>query len=259
MIKAFRKGDAVNFRSILGTAGAWSVFIGYLLAFDPQLRWAHAFSGSIDATMARFGKCLIGSIGAGFCSLQVKGRENIPEHGGYIVVGNHQSLVESFLPLYELRALHPRYIAKKELGRWIPAISFALRNGGHCLIDRRDHESALKRISALGRQVAGGEVSAIIFPEGTRSLEGGLQHFKKGGLLALMQNAPQADVLPMVVHNGNKVFPKGLPRVEAGSEVTVSFLPVMRRADFSDEELIETVHNLMVGAYAELESADRCG
>ncbi|MBQ7501451.1 1-acyl-sn-glycerol-3-phosphate acyltransferase [bacterium] len=245
------------FRSILGAAGAWSVFVGYLLAFDPQLRWAYAFSGSIDDTMARFGKCLSRSIRAGLCSLQVKGRENLPEHGGYIVVGNHQSLVESFVPLYELRALHPRYIAKKELGRWLPAISFALRSGGHCLIDRKDHEGALQKISALGRQVAEGEVSAIIFPEGTRSLEGDLQHFKKGGLLALLGSAPQADVLPMVVHNGHKIFPKGLPRVEAGAKVTLSFLPVLKRSDFADNEaLIETLHNLMAKTHADLEAAD---
>ena len=152
----------------VATAGAWGWFGLTLVVFDPVLRVARMLGAEpMDRAVGLMCRVLGGSIRAGLGRLELE-LENIPPQGSYIVVCNHQSLVESFLPFWLLRHLRPRYIAKRALGRWIPAISFNLRRGGHCLIDRTDREGALAAIAELGRRVDSGEVSAFIFPEGTR-------------------------------------------------------------------------------------------
>ncbi|MGM9991825.1 MAG: lysophospholipid acyltransferase family protein [Candidatus Bruticola sp.] len=247
-------------RDILGTIGAWSTFAAALLAFDPALRFARLFGvKTMDQVLVNLAHVLKYTVGAGFCSLRVEGREHILNRSGAIIVGNHQSLVESFLPFYELRTMKPKYISKRILGYcFIPSVSFVLRNGGHCLIDRENREQALQAIEKLGAEVNKSNCSAIIFPEGTRSLQGGLQHFKKGGLKTLLQCAPNAPIFLMIIHNGNKIYPKGLPRVAAGSVVTMRFLPVLDRHKFSNEdELIEHIHDLMADNYTALEAEDQ--
>ncbi|MGM9999556.1 MAG: lysophospholipid acyltransferase family protein [Candidatus Bruticola sp.] len=245
---------------VLGTIGAWSTFAASLLAFDPALRLARIFGiDPMDKVLVHLAHVLKYTVGAGLCSLNVEGREHILNRSGAIIVGNHQSLVESFLPFYELRTMKPKYISKRILGNcFIPSVSFVLRNGGHCLIDRENREQALQSIEKLGDEVNKENCSAIIFPEGTRSLQGGLQHFKKGGLKTLLQRAPRAPIFVMIIHNGNKIYPKGLPRVTAGSVVTMRFLPALDRNNFgSEDELIEHIHNVMADNYAALEAADR--
>jgi len=249
----------LKLRDILGTIGAWSSFAASLLAFDPVLRIARIFGiEPMDKVLVNLAHVLKYSIKAGLCQIRVEGQENILSGGGSIIVGNHQSLVESFLPFYELRTMKPKYISKDILGHCcIPSVSFVLRNGGHCLINRQDREQALQAIEKLGIDVNEGKYSAIIFPEGTRSLQGGLQHFKTGGLKTLLKCAPKAPIFIMIIHNGTKIYPKGLPRVTAGSVVTLRFLPALNRADFANEdELIEHIHNLMASNYAELEEED---
>lgn len=237
--------------NFLATISAWSVFVFFVLLFDPILRLASIFGQkSIEKVMQIFCHCLSWSIRAGFCKLKVEGRENIPHQGGVIVVGNHQSLVESFLPFDLLYEIRPKYVAKEVLGRWIPSISFVLRNGGHCLIDRKNHDEALNSITNLGRRINSESISPIIFPEGTRSLQGDLQDFKTGGLKALLEEAPNAPILIMLIHNGTKIFPKGLPRVEAGSTITMKFLPLIKRSNFtSNQELSEYIHKTMSEEY----------
>ena len=239
--------------------GAWSSFAASLLAFDPALRIARVFGiDPMDKVLVNLAHTLKYSIKAGLCQIRVEGKENILNHGGAIIVGNHQSLVESFLPFYELRTMRPKYISKDILGHCcIPSVSFVLRNGGHCLINRKDREQALQAIEKLGLEVNKGKYSAIIFPEGTRSLQGDLQHFKTGGLKTLLKCAPEAPILVMIIHNGTKIYPKGLPRVTAGSVVTLRFLPSLKRIDFvDDDKLIEHIHDLMAQNYAELEEED---
>lgn len=240
----------------LATVGVWSLFGATVLLFDPPLRLASWWGGveAMDKVMPHLARALQWTFPLGFCRLNVEGQENIPDHGGVIVVGNHQSLVESFMPFYLLRRLRPKYVAKELLGRcYLPSISFALRRGGHCLINRRDRAQALEAIARLGEEVTKGEISAVIFPEGTRSDQGELQSFKLGGLATLLAKAPQAPILPMLVHNGHQIYPKGLPRVRAGSTVTMRFLPLLERAGMEDQELLAKLQTLMIDNYRQLE------
>lgn len=239
---------------LVGTVGAWTVFAGTLFVFDPVLRIARAFGERpMDRAVSAMCRVLSWSIPAGLCRLRLEGLENVPPGGRVIVVSNHQSLVESFLPLWALDHLRPRFVAKREMASWIPAVSFNLRAAGHCLISRKDRDGSVEAIRGLGRRVAAGECSAMIFPEGTRSASGLLNRFKLAGLAALIEEAPGVPILPVVFHGGHRVFPRGKPRVRAFSTVTMRVMPAMEREERALDEFVSLVHGVLTATFAELE------
>ena len=89
-----------------------------------------------------------------------------------IIVSNHQSTHE-IPPLgFFFRKLHPKFIAKKELGKGLPSVSFNLKHGGSALIDRKDARQALTEIGKFAKYIKANNRAGIIFPEGTRSRDG---------------------------------------------------------------------------------------
>ncbi|HEX2965895.1 MAG TPA: lysophospholipid acyltransferase family protein [Syntrophorhabdaceae bacterium] len=129
------------------------------------------------------------------------------EHLGkppYVFMCNHQSALD----IYTLLAWLPvsfRWIAKRQLFR-IPFIGWSMRKAGYISIDRENPREALKAMDEAARNIRGG-INIIIFPEGTRSVDGNLLPFKKGGFsLALRAMVP---IVPMALYGTNKLQPKG--------------------------------------------------
>ena len=63
------------------------------------------------------------------------------------MVSNHQSMFDIVVIGGVLFTNYPKYVAKKELGRWLPSISLNLRRGGNALIDRKDRIGSLRAIT----------------------------------------------------------------------------------------------------------------
>lgn len=243
---------------LLATAGAWTVFGLTVVAFDPVLRVARQFGdGPMDGAVSAMCRVLSLSIPAGLGRLRMEGLEHVPRNGRIIIVSNHQSLVENFLPLWIFDHLRPRFIAKREMAKWIPSVSYNLRAAGHCLISRKDRDGSVEAIRCLGAKVASGECSAMIFPEGTRSATGLINPFKYAGFAALLEAAPDAPVMPVVFHGGNCVFPRGKPRVRAFSTVTMRVLPPLEREDRPVDEVVGVVHKLLTATFDEIDAASR--
>jgi len=152
------------------------------------------------------------------CGLKVAGRENVPESGPFILASNHQSWFDP--PI--IGSTCPRevfYAAKRELfDNFIlgPLVryynSIPVRRSGY---DR----TALTR---LGEVLEGGN-GVIIFPEGTRFLDGRLHSPKSGvGMLALKYNIP---VVPVYISGSSKlrlqIFSRRL-RVRFGRSFTMA-------------------------------------
>ena len=87
--------------------------------------------------------------------LEVERSALVRPHTGYIVISNHQSLFDIALIGGVMFSNLPKYVAKAELGRWIPSVSLNLKQGGHALIDRGDAASAIDEIKRLGERVQG--------------------------------------------------------------------------------------------------------
>jgi 1-acyl-sn-glycerol-3-phosphate acyltransferase len=141
-----------------------------------------------------------------------------------------------------LRSHFPKYVSKRSLARWIPSVSYNLRRGGHVLIDRSDAASAVAAIRELGERVHAGRCSAVIFPEGTRARHGGLGEFRRAGLAALLDAAPDTPVVPMAIDESWRLLRHNYLPVPFGTRVRVHIgRPIPRSAGEDPQALLERV------------------
>lgn len=130
-----------------------------------------------------------------------------PEGGPFVVVANHQSILDILLLSRMPREM--KWVAKEELFR-IPWVGAMLRMSGDIAIRRGDPESGGEAL-ARAKAYLGRGMSVMIFPEGTRSKTAKLLPFKSGAFrLALDAGVP---VLPVAVHGTARGMPKGGPWV----------------------------------------------
>ncbi|MCS6821852.1 MAG: 1-acyl-sn-glycerol-3-phosphate acyltransferase [Microscillaceae bacterium] len=156
----------------------------------------------------------------------------LPQDTPVVIVSNHQSMFDIPCIILAFHKFHVNFVAKKELGKNIPTVSFHLRNGGSVLIDRKDSESAIQQIARLGKHIEARKEAACIYPEGTRSRNGILKEFKKGGFITLMENAPSAWVVPVIIKNTYKIVQYGMLPIPTGIKVKVSTLLPLQRENF---------------------------
>lgn len=114
----------------------------------------------------------------------------------YMVVSNHQSLLD--IPLFAnfLDGPRLRFVAKAELGRGLPIISVLLRSGQHCLVKRTGSPTqAMRAMDVFARRILENHWNPVIFPEGTRSRDGTVGQFHAAGFRRILDQAP----MPVVV------------------------------------------------------------
>lgn len=150
---------------------------------------------------------------------------------GYAVIANHQSMFDIAMIGGLLFTNYPKYVAKRELGRWIPSISLNLRWGGNALIDRRDRAQAVAAITEMAATAQRRNVSVVIFPEGTRSRDGTLGEFRRAGSEALLNAADRLPVVPAAIDGSWKLLRNNLLPVPFRTRVRIRFGdPISRRA-----------------------------
>lgn len=135
--------------------------------------------------------------------VRVRGLENLVAGQHYIFASNHLSLIDSpVLVAHVPRTL--RFLAKRELFS-IPFMGWYLGHQGHIAVDRGDARSTLKSMAEAARVIHDQQRSVLVFPEGTRSMDGQLQEFKEGAaLLAIRAETP---VAPVAVVGTDRVLP----------------------------------------------------
>jgi 1-acyl-sn-glycerol-3-phosphate acyltransferase len=144
--------------------------------------------------------------------LSIDGLENIDPQRSYIFVVNHQSNIDIPVLVQALPGFQLRWIAKKELLH-VPFFGWAMWATKHVTIDRSDPQDAVKSL-ILAKARLGAGISLVVYPEGTRSRDGRLQRFKKGGfLLAVQANTP---IVPVTVRGSARVLPIGAWRLRRG-------------------------------------------
>ena len=216
------------------------VFALVLLVFDPLQRIARVFGRRPQEIVAgALQVSLVGAFRVAGTRLLVERAPELRPHTGYVLIANHQSMFD--IPIFGalLFSNYPKYVAKKELARWLPSISYNLRRGGNALIDRDDREQAVRAIRALGADAQERGVSVVIYPEGTRSRAGELRPFKPAGALALLEAAPDLPVVAVTIDDAWRLLAHDLLPVPFGTRVRVRFGAPMARAGASNAELLE--------------------
>jgi 1-acyl-sn-glycerol-3-phosphate acyltransferase len=145
--------------------------------------------------------------------------------------------------MWECRSREVGFIAKKELGRWIPSISFALRRLGSVLIDRKDAAHAVRSIQDFGRRKDQEDQVAVIFPEGTRARDGVMKRFKATGLKALIRSMPQAVIQPVAIRGNWQLLQHNFIPVPYGTKIELEFLEPIEPSAFGEDELLVEIEN----------------
>ncbi len=173
-------------------------------------------------------------------------RDTIPKGVPLIFVSNHQSLYDIIGMIWFLRAFHPKFVSKKELGSCIPSVSYNLTHGGSVLIDRKDPKQAIPIIKGLSEYIEKHNRSAVIFPEGTRSKTGKPKEFAHSGLKILCKYAPSAYIVPITINNSWKFVKFGFFPFGLGKHITFTVNNAFAVNQYPFEELMKKTEQAVI-------------
>jgi 1-acyl-sn-glycerol-3-phosphate acyltransferase len=160
--------------------------------------------------------------------VSVTGREKFRPDRTYVVVANHQSLLD-ILVLFRLFR-HFRWVSKVENFR-IPLVGQVMRMNRYIEIERGKADSVRRMLRACEAALGEGN-SVLIFPEGTRSETGELRPFKIGAFeLARSSRCP---ILPVVVDGTARALPKRGIVLQGRCRIRVEVLDEIPPDDFKD-------------------------
>ncbi|HDP26517.1 MAG TPA: 1-acyl-sn-glycerol-3-phosphate acyltransferase [Deltaproteobacteria bacterium] len=143
--------------------------------------------------------------------IQVVGREKLSNDHSYVFMSNHASNLDP--PAVALSLKHTlRFVAKRSLAR-IPLFGIAIRLARMIIIDRNNALSSHAAVNSAVSDLTRG-VSAFFFAEGTRSLDGTLQNFKKGGVLLAMKT--RLPIVPVTIVGSHDLWPKKTFQIKPG-------------------------------------------
>jgi 1-acyl-sn-glycerol-3-phosphate acyltransferase len=189
----------------------------------------------------------------GFAGVKVtiEFRAPLEKDGAYVFMSNHVSTVD----IWSLLAALPfrvRMIAKKQLGG-IPLFGWAMRAGRFIFIDRANAVAARRTIDEAKRRIQAGH-KVLLYPEGTRSRDGKLGPFKKGGFhLAIDAGVP---IVPVAVTGARECMPRGSLLLRPGNvHITVlEPIPTKGLTEDNRQELVDKVRNAIARGLGQPES-----
>ena len=176
-----------------------------------------------------------------FLPVSVYGQEHIVPGQSYVFVANHQSMFDVWL-VYGWLPVIFKWLMKAEL-RKVPFVGTGCKAAGHIFIDRRSTKAAMESLKEVEKQLVNG-VCTVIFPEGTRSLNGEVGRFKRGAFqIAWDLGLP---IIPLSLDGCYEVLPKGKPFVYR-APVHMHIGEPIDLKQFSDpNEAIEAVRNAVI-------------
>ena len=194
--------------------------------------WRGRFFGWIGQKWA---KTLL-SIGA--INYSVHGLENLNKDSNYVFASNHESALDILLVFAGL-PYHIVFISKIELKK-IPLFGLAMIAGGHFFVDRSNHKKSMESLDKAKDSMKKTPRSIILYPEGTRSIDGSIQSFKKGGLVMAMNMG--LPVVPIAMCGTREAMQKkGLKlskyplELRIGKPIETSGINYEQRNEFVDE------------------------
>lgn len=235
-------------RKILGVLRFLGLFINSMahatavllvLLFTRNSRVFHAFCRS----WARVTLTICG------VRVRVRGTEHLVPGQGYVYVSNHASMFD----IPAVIAAIPdqiRIVYKKEL-QWIPLFGWGLKFGSYIAIDRGRSVKAQKSLEEAIRKIRNGE-SVLLFAEGTRTLDGTLQAFKRGAFhIAVQAGVP---VVPLTINGSFRILPKHSISINPGMVELILERPIPltgKQGKDAELKLMEEVHAAIARHYVD--------
>lgn len=180
--------------------------------------------------------------------VHVRGLEKVDMKRNYVYVSNHASMFD----IPAIIASIPdqiRIVFKKEL-HWIPIFGWGLKYGSYISIDRSHGPAAMKSLEEAVEKIRTG-ASVLLYAEGTRTLDGKLQTFKRGAFnLAVKAGVP---VVPLTVNGSFTLLPKRSVVIHPGEVGLVLESPIEIKGNGKETELrlMEEVHTAIQKHYVD--------
>lgn len=189
--------------------------------------------------------------------LHVEGGDRLDPGASYVVMPNHTSMMDIPVLIAAFPGGRLCFVAKRELFR-IPLFGWGMLAAGFIPVDRRDRSRAADVVHGASERLDAGD-SVVVFPEETRSPDGRLLPFKRGGfLMAIRSRRP---LLPVGIRGSRTVRQKrglvvrpGRVKVHFGEPVDVASRGV-RRKDEIISETRQTIGRLAKAELAEVRAA----
>ena len=171
-----------------------------------------------------------------FIATEGRGFENIPE-GPCFFAPNHQSKLDAFLVLSYLdkKKLKETYSYAKKDHVNGPIRKYLAHRTNIIIMDlARDLKESIHKMAEvvkLGKKI-------LIFPEGTRTVTGGIGTFKK--TYAILSTELNIPVVPIAISGAYYGDPKDKMRIKR-TKITIEFLPAISPEGLTSDELNEMV------------------
>jgi len=175
-------------------------------------------------------------------SVRVQGRNTVRLRDRYVIVANHQSVLDI---LVAFRLYFPfKWVSKAEVFK-IPFIGWNMYLNRYIRLKRGDKKGIAKMFVDCEKALAEGN-SLFVFPEGTRSETGSLKPFKSGAfILAKKMKIP---ILPVVISGTRDALPKHSLNFHGSHKVRIRVLEPVdyeRFADLSAQDTAEMIRDII--------------
>ena len=172
-----------------------------------------------------------------FVKVEVRNRQLIDANSSYVFVANHQGAYDIFA-IYGYLNHNFKWMMKKSLQN-IPFVGVACIAAGHILVDRSSPSAIAKTMDTARKRLANG-MSLVIFPEGSRCIDGKLQHFKRGAFkLATDFNRP---IVPVTIDGSFNILSKKAHSINPGKIVLTIHHPIEPSQAEPESEVLPLHH-----------------
>jgi 1-acyl-sn-glycerol-3-phosphate acyltransferase len=178
------------------------------------------------------------------CPVKITGKENFKKGETYIVVFNHNALLDVPLSSPFVPGAN-KTIAKASFAK-IPLFGWYYSKGS-VLVDRKDEKSRTKSFEIMKKVLAGG-IHMCIYPEGTRNRTNEpIKQFYDGAFRLAV--SARKDIIPCIISGTKKAMPVNRTFYLLPTKLRMSFLPAVSFENASVGELKARVHEIMTLHY----------
>ena len=160
--------------------------------------------------------------------LRIRGLEGLDKEKTYIFMPNHLSFLDGPM-MFSIIPCAVRIIVKKEVLR-IPIIGWAMKVAEFIPVDRKGIRGGKKSVDRMTSLMREKGYDFLIFPEGTRSLDGKLKLLKRGGFFLAVNS--QTDIVPVSIQGTFELMPKRQFIIKRG-KIKVVFHPPISIQDYT--------------------------
>ena len=174
--------------------------------------------------------------------VEVEGREKAVRGKTYVIISNHQSMLDILLIFY----LRYRFksVSKIENTK-IPVLGWYIRMADYITVDRINEQSKSGMLDKSLKCLKDG-TSLMIFPEGTRTNKNEIGRFKRGAFLLAIQ--AEIPILPVIIEGTGLIFAKDNLIFSWGKRITMKVLDPVEPSSFGtqdNDELALRLRSLM--------------